>query len=96
MINGKGIGPVFDQFSLSERGSADQTSPIEYVRGLLNKRFRVFLIDGKRQIIGIFVGIDRTKALTLKNSIEVAEDHEREVGVALIPLVHVSCMEVVE
>jgi small nuclear ribonucleoprotein (snRNP)-like protein len=89
-------GPGFDPFSLRDRASADQTSPIEDVRGLLNKRFRVFLIDGKRQIIGIFVAFDHTKTMTLKDSVEVAEGHEREVGVALIPLVQVSYMEVAE
>jgi small nuclear ribonucleoprotein (snRNP)-like protein len=96
MSGGGETGPLFDQFSLRDRRSADQTSPIEYVRGLLNKRLRVVLIDGKRQIIGTFVAFDHTKTLTLKDSIEVTDSHERELGVALIPLVHVSYMEVTE
>jgi small nuclear ribonucleoprotein (snRNP)-like protein len=88
--------PSFAPFSLSDRQSADQTSPIEYVRGFLNKRFRVVLMDGERQIVGIFVAFDHTATLILKDSVEYVEGHERELGVALIPLDHVSCLELAE
>jgi hypothetical protein len=85
--------PQFDSFSIRDRRSADQTSPIEYVHGFLNQRFRILLIDGVRQILGVFVVLDHTQTLTLKDCIEVVEDHEREIGVALIPLAQVQNME---
>jgi small nuclear ribonucleoprotein (snRNP)-like protein len=85
--------PLFDPFIIGECRSVDDTSPIEYVRGLLNQRLRVFLIDGFREMLGIFVALDHRQTLVLKDCVEVAEDHEREVGFALIPLVQVQSIE---
>jgi small nuclear ribonucleoprotein (snRNP)-like protein len=86
-------GSEFDPFTLGNRRSLDVTSPIEYVRGLLNQRFRVLLIDGIRQILGIFVAFDHQKTLTLKDCVEITEGHERELGVVLIPLAQVQSIE---
>jgi small nuclear ribonucleoprotein (snRNP)-like protein len=85
--------PLFDPLNFCDFRSADDMSPVEYVRRFLNQRIRVLLIDGYPQILGVFVALDHTKILILTDSVVVVEDNEHEVDVAFIPLVHVQSME---
>jgi small nuclear ribonucleoprotein (snRNP)-like protein len=82
-----------DLFIIGDRRSADETSPIEYVHNLLNQRLRVLLINEARQIVGVFVGLDSTGTLTLKDCVDRGENHEREFPWVCIPLVQIQSME---
>jgi small nuclear ribonucleoprotein (snRNP)-like protein len=86
----------FDPYVTGERRSVDQSSPVAYVRGFLSRRIRVLLADGVRQIVGIFVALDHTGTLTLRDGIEMFEGHERPLGFVLITLPQVQSMELAE
>jgi small nuclear ribonucleoprotein (snRNP)-like protein len=83
----------YDPFTLRDRDSADPLSPISVVRGYLGRRLRVLLSDGSRQIIGVFVALDHTGTMTLRDGVELVEDRERKLGNVQIPLVEVQSME---
>jgi small nuclear ribonucleoprotein (snRNP)-like protein len=86
----------FDPFLVGDTHNADPTSPIAYVRGFLNRRLRIVLMDGVRHVVGTFVALDGTGTLCVRNAIEIMEGNERKFGVVLIPLAHVQGMEVAE
>jgi small nuclear ribonucleoprotein (snRNP)-like protein len=85
----------FDPFALRDVHSPDPASPISYVRGFLGKRLRLLLADGSRQIVGTFVALDSTAVLTLRETLEIVEDHERNLGTTMVSLALVQSMETV-
>jgi hypothetical protein len=85
-----------DPFLVDDTHSADPTSPIAYVRGVLKCRLRIGLVDSVRRVVGDFVALDGTGTLLVRNAIECVDGNEREFDVVLIPLVHVQRMEVAE
>jgi small nuclear ribonucleoprotein (snRNP)-like protein len=93
------MGEVKEQYDPYITGNCQPTdlnSPIAYVHSFLNRRLRVFLADGCRQIIGIFVALDYTAMITLHNAVEIVEDHERPLEFVLIPLGQVQSMEALD
>jgi hypothetical protein len=54
------------------------------------------LVDGSRQIIGVFAALDHTGTITLRDAVQAVEENEREIGIALIPLALVQSMELAE
>jgi small nuclear ribonucleoprotein (snRNP)-like protein len=76
--------------------TADQNSPIAYVRKLLGRRMRVLLYDDCREIMGVFAALDSTARLTLRDGFEIFEDHACALGIVLIPLSQVHSMQLID
>jgi hypothetical protein len=45
--------------------------------------------------VGTFVALDSTAVLTLRESLEIVDDHERTLGTAIVPLALIQSMETV-
>jgi small nuclear ribonucleoprotein (snRNP)-like protein len=89
--------PQYDKHILGNRGSADPTSPISYVRGFIGKRLRILLVDGQRIIVGRFSALDHTGTITITDATQLSfGGNEREVGTAMIGLDFIQHMELAE
>jgi small nuclear ribonucleoprotein (snRNP)-like protein len=85
----------FDLYTLGDVCSVNETSPIEYVRGLMGKQIAAVLVDG-RVITGCLVALDSTGSITTKDTVENYEDHERALGNVICSIEHIQVLELRE
>jgi small nuclear ribonucleoprotein (snRNP)-like protein len=84
----------FDEYLVRQAESGDPESPIRYVRSFLGRKLSVLLMDNVRQIIGIFVALDKSEQITLTEAVELDNcGHRRDIGKVLIPLSWINCLE---
>jgi small nuclear ribonucleoprotein (snRNP)-like protein len=76
--------------------SADPTSPISYVRGILGRKVRILLTDGHRIFEGIFSALDYTGTLAFRDVSELTENHQAQVGVCVISINDIQLMELID
>jgi hypothetical protein len=79
--------PKFDDSLVRQAQSTDNNSPITYVRQFLGRRLSAHLVDGTRQVIGIFTALDSAGQMTMTKAMEVeANGRHRDLGIVIVGL----------
>jgi hypothetical protein len=54
---------------------------------------RILLSDGPGHLFSLFVGLDHTRTMALREDIEIVESDKRILGTVPIPVVHVQSVK---
>jgi small nuclear ribonucleoprotein (snRNP)-like protein len=82
-------GMQYNPFTARNCDSEGVASPMTAVRRYLGRRLRVFLYEGRRHILGVFVALEPTETMVLRDAVDIRADHDDRLGMVRIPLNYV-------